>query len=84
LLPQVVDVIHAGRPPVAKADLRSHVAKLHKADVNRVILYGFKTAFGGGHTTGFGLIYDSVDELKKFEPRYRCGAPLARIAKEDE
>ncbi len=66
-----MDVIHTGKPPVAKADLRSHVAKLHKSNINQVILYGFKTAFGGGHTTGFGLIYDSPEDIKKFEPRYR-------------
>lgn len=27
--------------------------------------------FGGGKSTGFGLIYDSLDAAKKFEPRYR-------------
>jgi small subunit ribosomal protein S24e len=26
---------------------------------------------GGGRTTGFGLVYDNQDALKKFEPRYR-------------
>ncbi|KAH8972641.1 hypothetical protein BDL97_01G001500 [Sphagnum fallax] len=27
--------------------------------------------FGGGKSTGFSLIYDSVDAAKKFEPKYR-------------
>lgn len=27
--------------------------------------------FGGGKSTGFGLIYESVDAAKKFEPKYR-------------
>ncbi|CAN1272067.1 40S ribosomal protein S24-2 [Linum perenne] len=31
----------------------------------------FRTHFGGGKSTGFGLIYDSVDNAKKFEPKYR-------------
>lgn len=35
-----------------------------------VIVFGFRTAFGGGKSTGFALIYDSKDSLK-FEPRYR-------------
>jgi hypothetical protein len=26
---------------------------------------------GGGHSTGFGLIYDSKADMLKFEPRYR-------------
>ncbi len=27
--------------------------------------------FGGGKSTGFGLIYDTLDSAKKFEPKYR-------------
>ena len=27
--------------------------------------------FGGGKSTGFGLVYDTVDAAKKFEPKYR-------------
>lgn len=72
-----MDVLHPGKPPVSKDDLRTHVAKLHKADKKQVILYGFKTDFGGGHSTGFGLIYDSVDDIKKFEPKYRCAEGAA-------
>lgn len=39
-------------------------------------MFGFKTCFGGGKSTGFGLIYDSLDQAKKFEPKYR----LARVS----
>ena len=27
--------------------------------------------FGGGKSTGFGLVYDNLDSAKKFEPKYR-------------
>lgn len=30
-----------------------------------------KTQFGGSRSTGFGLIYQSVADAKKFEPAYR-------------
>ncbi|TMW40604.1 hypothetical protein DOY81_014315, partial [Sarcophaga bullata] len=30
-----------------------------------------RTAFGGGRSTGFALIYDTLDFAKKFEPKYR-------------
>lgn len=40
-------------------------------DTNTVVLYGFRTQFGGGKSTGFGLIYDSVNDAKRFEPKYR-------------
>ncbi len=35
-----------------------------------VVCFGFKTAYGGGKSTGFALIYDSLDFLKKNEPKY--------------
>ncbi|KAG5611637.1 hypothetical protein H5410_022918 [Solanum commersonii] len=31
----------------------------------------FRTHFGGGKSTGFGLIYDSVENAMKYEPKYR-------------
>lgn len=34
-------------------------------------VFGFRTQFGGGKSTGFALIYDSHEAMKKFEPRYR-------------
>ena len=34
-------------------------------------MFGLRTQFGGGKTTGFALIYDSMDAAKKFEPTYR-------------
>lgn len=40
-------------------------------DQNAVILFGFRTAFGGGKSSGFALVYDTVADAKKFEPKYR-------------
>ncbi|KAI5837577.1 ribosomal protein L23/L15e core domain-containing protein [Morchella snyderi] len=67
----VVDVLHPNRPNVSKDDLRSKLAELYKAEKNQVSVFGFRTQFGGGKSTGFALIYDSHDALKKFEPHYR-------------
>lgn len=67
----VVEVIHPGLPNVSKKDLKTKLAALYKANADAVILFGFRTAFGGGKSTGFGLIYDSVDAAKTFEPKYR-------------
>merc|ERR1711974_148307 len=36
-----------------------------------VIVYGMQTKFGGGSTSGFANIYDSLDYLKKNEVRFR-------------
>lgn len=44
---------------------------LKVSDVNRIFAFGFRTDFGGGKSTGFALVYDSVDAAKKYEPRFR-------------
>lgn len=65
------DVLHPNRPNVSKDELRSKLAELYKAKKDEVSVFGFRTQFGGGKSTGFALIYDSHDALKKFEPHYR-------------
>ena len=44
---------------------------LQVSDPSCILLYGFKVAFGGGRSTGFGMIYDSLVAAKKYEPKYR-------------
>ncbi|KAM2513390.1 hypothetical protein ACFX1W_025902 [Malus domestica] len=51
----VIDVLHPGRPNVSKAELKEKLARLYE----------------GGESTGFGLIYESVENAKKYEPKYR-------------
>lgn len=34
-------------------------------------VFGFRTQYGGGKSTGFALVYDSHEAMKKFEPAYR-------------
>ena len=67
----VVDVLHPGKASVAKTDVREKLAKMYNCTADRIFTFGFKTNFGGGKSTGFGLIYDTMDFAKKFEPKYR-------------
>lgn len=67
----VIDVLHPTRPNVPKDELRERLAGIYKSDKDAVSVFGFKTQFGGGKSTGFGLLYDSPESMKKFEPRYR-------------
>ncbi|KAF9270236.1 hypothetical protein L218DRAFT_914249 [Marasmius fiardii PR-910] len=67
----VVDVLHPSRPNVSKEELSEKLAAMYKADKQRVVTFGFRTAFGGGRSTGFALIYDDEASQKRFEPRYR-------------
>jgi len=70
---QVVDILHPGRPNVSKAEVREKLAKMYKTTADVIFCFGFKTAYGGGRSTGFALIYDSLDFAKRFEPKYRLG-----------
>ena len=44
---------------------------MYKADPKLIVLFGFRKKFGGGKSTGFCLIYESEDSMRKFEPKYR-------------
>ena len=68
----IVDVLHQGKANVSKTELKEKIAKMYSiADPQTIILFGFKTQFGGGKSTGFGLIYDNINVAKKVEPKYR-------------
>lgn len=65
------DVLHPNRPNVSKDELREKLADLYKSNKDQVSVFGFRTQYGGGKSTGFALVYDSQEALKKFEPAYR-------------
>eukprot|EP00930_Biecheleria_cincta_P068547 TRINITY_DN5604_c0_g3_i2.p2 TRINITY_DN5604_c0_g3~~TRINITY_DN5604_c0_g3_i2.p2 ORF type:complete len:134 (-),score=35.10 TRINITY_DN5604_c0_g3_i2:56-457(-) len=68
----VLDIIHPSMANVSKKDLAEKLKSMYKVhDVQCIQLFGFKTAFGGVRSSGFGLIYESLDKMKKFEPKYR-------------
>lgn len=67
----VVDVLHPNRANVSKDELRSKLAELYKAKKDEISVFGFRTQYGGGKSTGFALIYESPEAMKKFEPHYR-------------
>ena len=67
----IVDIIHPGRANVPKKELQDVIGGMYKADAKLVVLFGFRTKFGGGKSTGFCLIYDSEDAMRKFEPKHR-------------
>ncbi|CEP60088.1 40S ribosomal protein eS24 LALA0_S01e02784g [Lachancea lanzarotensis] len=67
----VVDVLHPNRANVSKDELRERIADAYKTEKDAVSVFGFRTQFGGGKSIGFGLIYNSVADAKRFEPTYR-------------
>merc|ERR1711890_59325 len=65
------EIIHPGRGTLPKTELREKLARMYKTTPDVVFCFGFHTQFGGGKSTGFALIYDTLDFAKKFEPKYR-------------
>ncbi|KAE9448100.1 hypothetical protein C3L33_19999, partial [Rhododendron williamsianum] len=69
---EIIDVLHPGRANVSKAELKEKLSRMYEVkDPNAIFVFKFRTHFGGGKSTGFGLIYDSVENAKKYEPKYR-------------
>jgi small subunit ribosomal protein S24e len=53
-------------------EVSSKLAKMYKVtDPKTIFLFGFKTQFGGGKSSGFALVYDHLTAAKKVEPKYR-------------
>ncbi|XP_022205456.1 40S ribosomal protein S24 isoform X2 [Nilaparvata lugens] len=67
----VVDALHPGQSSVKKTEIREKLAKMYNVTPDVVFCFGFRTAFGGGKSVGFALIYDTLDFAKKFEPKHR-------------
>ena len=74
------DVLHPNRANVSKDELREKLSGLYSTTKDQVSVFGFRTQFGGGKSTGFALVYDSSEALKRFEPHYR----LVRIGAADK
>lgn len=55
-----------------KTEVRDRLAKMYNVkDAQNVVVFGFQTQYGGGRSSGFGLIYESLEAQKKFEPKHR-------------
>lgn len=65
----MIELIHPELSNVAKTDIKSKLAQTLKTKEENISIFGLKTKFGGGRSTGFALIYDSLDARKKFDSR---------------
>ena len=68
---------------MSKKDLREKLATAYKiSDVNCVHVFGMKTAFGGGRSTGFALMYDNLVQAYVEQLRLAKLANLQNFAKQ--
>lgn len=54
-----------------KSNALEKLAKMYKTTADIIFVFGFRTHVGGGKTTGFGKIYDSLGYAKKNELKHR-------------
>lgn len=67
-----VEVLHPGTVCASKKEICEKLCAMYKVkDHSCAFVYGLKPQFGGGRSVGFGMIYESVDKAKKFEPKHR-------------
>ena len=64
-------MIHADMANVSKVAITEKLAKMLKCKEESVVVFGLKTKFGGGRSSGFALIYDSLDARKKYDAKSR-------------
>ena len=56
---------------VSKAAIKEKLGKMLKAKEDSIVVFGLKTKFGGGRSSGFALIYDNADARKKYDCKSR-------------
>merc|ERR1711907_436102 len=73
----ILEVHHPNLATPSKETLKEMLAeylskaKGMKAEKEAAVIFGLKAHFGGGKSTCFALVYDSVDCAKKHEPKHR-------------
>ena len=62
-------MIHPDKSNVSKTDIKAKLAQTLKAKEENISIFGLKTKFGGGRSTGFALIYEYIYARKKFDSK---------------
>lgn len=50
--------------------MKKKISQIYKTKEELVSVYGIQTKFGGGRSTGFAMIYDTLDSRKKFDAKH--------------
>merc|ERR1712110_1306494 len=63
-----IQLIHPEMANVSKKDIKEALSKKLKSAEDRISIFGLKTKFGGGRTSGFALIYNTYEDKAKYDP----------------
>ena len=64
-----VEMVHPDEPNVSKTAIKEKLAGIFKTKVECIAIFGLSTKFGGGRSSGFALIYDSLELRKKYDQK---------------
>ena len=62
-------MVHPDMANVSKSAIKTKLAGMFKSKEDCVTVFGLKTKFGGGRSSGFALVYDNADAKAKFDSK---------------
>lgn len=66
----VLKVGHVLKPTPSRRDLRARLAEVYKVDASRLYVRSIFVGYGSGESRVRVHIYDSVERVLAFEPKY--------------
>ena len=64
-----IEMIHPDSANISKAGIKGKLAGMFKTKEENITVFGCGGKFGGGRSTGFAFIYDSLDAKKKYDSK---------------
>merc|ERR1711990_813042 len=64
-----VEMIHPDSANISKASIAEKMSSMFKCKAECVTVFGLKSQFGGGRSSGFAFIYYDLDAKKKFDSK---------------
>ena len=62
-------MIHPDSANCSREDIKKALVTRFKTQADRISVFGLKTKFGGGRSSGFALIYNSTEDKKKYDSK---------------
>merc|ERR1711934_504592 len=64
-----VEMIHPDSANISKVAIKDELSSMFKTKAENCTIFGLKSKFGGGRSSGFAFIYDDLDAKKKFDSK---------------
>ena len=64
-----VEMIHPDEANISKEAIKEKLSSMFKSKPEQIAIFGLHTKFGGGRSSGFALIYDSLDARKQYDQK---------------